>query len=121
MYSFKVRDSIYFYLNFYVIGIFGITGWLISIDKVFDSVEKILISSLFTFFSLICLISLQRQYKLLEASRIEFLELTSKEQMEKELYKRIGNHSYKYPLVVIIISNIIIYFFILSFIWLFNK
>ena len=89
------RNSIYFFCNFYLVGVITIIGWLISLKMKLKWQIKTIASFLFLLFAFLCLCSLRRNYLLLEATKVDFISLASKEIQGLTLYQEINRINYK--------------------------
>ena len=64
---FKIRDTIFWYWNFYVVGLFGLTGWLFAMKRKFPKMQKIIITFAYGAFSYLVCSGLVLNYSFLHA------------------------------------------------------
>jgi hypothetical protein len=115
---FIIRSSIYWHLNFFIVGILAVAGWLILSDKPMPLYMDIGLSALFTIFVLVCFESLLLNYKLLEAAREDWVRSEENETYKGKLHVQISEFSYKPHLWLICIMCIVVELSVLTLIWL---
>ena len=113
----KIRDSIYFYINFFLVGVIALIGWNLSLGNELEFLQRIIISFLFTIFWLVCILSLNLQYQLLAASHKDIYALSSDELKNLDFYKILQSHPYNKIRFIVIVLFFIIYLITIAVIW----
>lgn len=113
----KIRDSIYFYVNFFLVGVIALIGWRISLKDELDLTQRIVTTVLFFVFWYICFASLNLQYKLLEASRKDIFDIAKKEIDQLDFYKALEDNSYEKTRIYVLFGLGIMLILTISVIW----